>query len=197
MKKLLLVMGDLAAGKSTFADILSERYETIVFCKDSIREVLGETIGFTNMEENIKLSKASIGLMSYIFSSFVKYGKDIILESNFHAAELDLLHKAADENGYEVLTLVLRGDADNLHKRYVNRMENENRHPVHLGTTLHVLDDFRKYTEYSHGQIIPGNVLYINANDFSYQTDEEILKSIDEFIGKRVTDILDINNGKH
>lgn len=181
MKKLLLIMGDLAAGKSTFAHVLSERYGTIVFCKDSIREVLGETIGFTNMEENIKLSKASIGLMSYIFSGFAKYGKDIILESNFHVAELDLLHKTAEENGYEVLSLVLRGDADNLHKRYVNRMENENRHPVHLGTTLHVLDDFRKYTEYSHGQAIPGKVVYIDANDFSYQTDLGILKCVDDF----------------
>ena len=39
MKKLLLVMGDLATGKSTFANILSKRYNTNVFCKDSIKDI--------------------------------------------------------------------------------------------------------------------------------------------------------------
>ena len=38
---------------------------------------------------------------------------------------------------------------------------------------------------------------YFDNNDFSYQTDAEILKCIDEFVGKRVADILDINNAKH
>ena len=52
MKKLLLIMGDLATGKSTFANILSKRYDTNVFFKDSIKEVLGDTIGFSNREEN-------------------------------------------------------------------------------------------------------------------------------------------------
>ena len=56
MKKLLLITGDLATGKSTFANILSKRYDTNVFFKDSIKEVLGDTIGFANREENKKLS---------------------------------------------------------------------------------------------------------------------------------------------
>ena len=55
MKKLLLITGDIATGKSTFANILSQRYNTNVFFKDSIKEVLGETIGFSNREENKKI----------------------------------------------------------------------------------------------------------------------------------------------
>ena len=54
MKKLLLITGDLATGKSTYAKILSKRYDTNVFFKDSIKEVLGDTIGFSNREENKK-----------------------------------------------------------------------------------------------------------------------------------------------
>lgn len=46
-------MGDIAAGKSTFANILSKRYNTNVFFKDSIKEVLGDTIGFP-IEKKIK-----------------------------------------------------------------------------------------------------------------------------------------------
>lgn len=50
---------------------------------------------------------------------------------------------------YGILTIVLQGDAESLHKRCLNRIYNENRHPVHL---------------------------------ILYQTDSNILRSIDEFM---------------
>ena len=182
MKKLLLIMGDLATGKSTFANILSMRYDTNVFFKDSIKEVLGDTIGFSNREENKKLSSATMELMFFIFSEFAKLSKNIILESNFHTEELERLHKIAFKNNYEVLTLVLRGDVEILHKRYLNRMQNENRHPVHLSTTLDIFDDFKSCTEYLRSEKILGETIYINASDFLYQADKEILTKIDEFM---------------
>lgn len=182
MKKLLLIMGDLATGKSTFANILSMRYETNVFFKDSIKEVLGDTIGFSNREENKKLSSATMELMFFIFSEFGKLGKNLILESNFHTVELERMHRIASENNYEVLTLVLRGDVEILHKRYLNRMHNENRHPVHLSTTLDVFDDFKRCTDYLRSEEILGNIIHIDADDFSYQTDIDILEKIDRFM---------------
>lgn len=182
MKKLLLVMGDLAAGKSTFATILSRRYGANVFCKDSIKEVLGDTIGFSNREENLNLSKATIELMFFLFQEFGKLGKDLVLESNFHEKELERIHAIAQENNYEVLTIVLRGDTNILHKRYLNRIHNENRHPVHLSTTLDIYEEFERYTERSRKENIPGRTILINADSFSHQKDEEILRSIDEFM---------------
>ena len=91
-------------------------------------------------------------------------------------------HQIAAENGYDVLTLVLRGDVEILHQRYLNRMNNENRHPVHLSTTLDVFEHFKGYTEHSRGEEIPGNVIEINADDFSYQAEGQLLKMIDEFM---------------
>lgn len=143
---------------------------------------MGDTIGFSNREENKKLSRAAMELMFFIFSEFEKLSKDLILESNFHSAELETLHKMAYKNNYEVLTLVFRGDVEILHKRYLNRMHNENRHPVHLSTTLDVFDDFKRCTEYLRSEKIPGNTVYIDANDFSYQTDIDVLTKIDGFM---------------
>lgn len=182
MKKLLLVMGDLATGKSTFAGILSKRYEVNALHKDTIKEVLGDTIGFSNREENQKLSKATMELMTFMFSEFCKLDKSLILESNFRPAELARLHEIACAHGYEVLTLVLRGDAEILHERYLNRIRSENRHPVHLSSTMDVFEDFRRYTENSAKEEIPGRTIMINANDFSYQTAPEILSGIDAFM---------------
>lgn len=186
MKKLLLIMGDLATGKSAFSDILSKRYDVTVFKKDSIKEVLGDTIGFSNREENLKLSAVTMELMLLIFSEFTKLNKDLILESNFSKADLERLYKAAAENDYEVLVLMLRGDIAVLHKRYLNRMYNENRHPVHLSAALDIFDNFQKYIESARKEEITGNVIQIDANDFSYQADQELLKKIDEFMRREI-----------
>lgn len=184
MKKLLIITGDIAAGKSTFANVLSKRYNINMFFKDLIKEVLGDTIGFTNREENKKLSNASIELMFLIFSEFAKLGKDLILEANFHRVELERLQKIAQANDYDVLTMALFGDVEVLHERYLNRMINENRHSVHLSTTMDKFEDFKKYSDYLKSIEIPGEVMRINATDFYYQSSQEILSKVDEFMMK-------------
>lgn len=182
MKKLLLLTGDIAAGKSIFSKVLSARYHTAAFQKDSIKEVLADHIGFHDREENRKLSNAALGIMYELFSSFAATGQNLILEANFHTAELEKLHTIAKENNYRVLTLVLRGDPGVLHQRYVNRMENENRHPAHLSTTIHIKSDFMQVAEFIRQEKVPGDVIEINASDFSYQTDEGLLARIGEFL---------------
>lgn len=181
MAKLMLIMGDLATGKTTFAKKLSQRYGVNVFSKDSIKEVLGDTVGFSNREENLKLSKAAMELMLSIFSEFCKLGKSLILEANFHAAELAEFAELADNYGYDVLTLMLRGDVNILHKRFLNRIQNENRHPVHLSVALDDTGDFAACIEHSRSEHIEGDILTIDANDFSYQEDAGVLSKIDGF----------------
>ena len=182
MKKLILITGDLAAGKSTFAGILSRRYAASMFFKDSVKEVLGDTIGFSNREENKRLSAAAMELLFHIFSEFSKLDRDLILEANFCTPELQWIHRMASEKGYEVLTLVLQGNVDILHARYLNRIRIENRHPVHLSIALDSIDNFRRITKFLRDVTVPGLKMSINADSFSYQTDEEILSQIDAFM---------------
>ena len=182
MKKLLLIMGDLACGKSTFAGMLSQRYGTVLFCKDYIKENLADTFGYSNREENLRLSRGTAELFYLIFSGFGKVGQDLILESNFRIGELEKLHKIAAEQDYQVLTLVLRGDIEVLHKRYLNRMHNENRPAVHLCEAFNTIEGFGAYLESLRTPTVPGKAIYIDANEFAYQTDEELLNRIDAFM---------------
>jgi len=182
MKKLLLSSGDIAAGKTTFSNKLSDRYKAVVFQKDTVKEILGDHIGFQNRAENKKLSVATMNILYHIFSNIAKTGSSIILESNFHEAEQEVLHAIANENGYQVLTLVLRGNTDVLYHRYLHRMNEENRHPVHLSTTLHIQSDFSKIAEQIRTGKIIGEAIEINATDFSYQDDEALFAKIDEFM---------------
>ena len=184
MKKLLLITGDLATGKSTLANILAERYSVNEYNKDTIKEVLGETIGFSNREENLKLSQATVEIMFFIFSEFTRFGKDIILEANFRQEELNKIHTLAKEHHYDVLTLSLRADDDILYSRYMNRMKNENRHPVHLSATLDIFEDFKQYLAKLRKVEIAGEVLHIDANDFTYQSNENLLSKIDGFMNE-------------
>ena len=122
MKRLLLITGDLATGKTTFSNLLSARYGAAVFQKDRIKETLGDEIGFRDRAENKRLSVATVVLMRQIFSALTVCGVPVILEANFRANELEAIHAAAAGGGYQVLTLVLRGDLDVL---YMTRIQRE------------------------------------------------------------------------
>ena len=67
MKKLIIITGDLATGKSTFADILGQKYQIPAFHKDAVKEVLSETFPFKDRSENLKLSKATMDIMKHTF----------------------------------------------------------------------------------------------------------------------------------
>lgn len=182
MGKLLLIMGDLATGKSTFARALSQRYDTGVFFKDPIKEVLGDTVGFSNRAENKRLGVAAGELLRHIFSEFARLDKNLILESNFRIGELEKLHAIAAERGYQVLTLMLQGDAKILYQRFRNRIENENRHPVHICDEFATFEGFESYLQSLRRDDLPGRVIAVNADDFSYQTDPALLEKLDAFM---------------
>lgn len=182
MKKLLLITGDIAAGKSTFSEKLSARYNILTLQKDTVKEILGERVTWHNREENKALSDAAIEIMCHVFSRNAATEADMILEANFHEKELEALHSLARRNQYDVLTLVLQGDAEVLYQRYIHRMKEENRHPVHLSTTLDQKEDFLKNAEFIRTEKVPGKALVIDATDFSCQDDPAVLIQIDNFI---------------
>ena len=68
MKKLILIGGVLAGGKSTFSHILGKKFNIPVVNKDRLKEILGDNIPTKNREENKKLSKISFDLMMYFAS---------------------------------------------------------------------------------------------------------------------------------
>lgn len=182
MKKLLLLTGGLAAGKSTFSRILSTRYGTAAFQKDTVKELLCDHIGFRNREENKAISNAAVDAMCHIFSRISLTGASLILEANFHEDELEKLHSIARESQYDVLTLVLHGDAEVLYRRYLHRMREESRHPAHSSLSLEEKANFIKMAELIQQEQIPGKTLVIEATEFSYQDDPAILAQIDHFM---------------
>lgn len=181
MKKLILILGDLASGKSTTADILSKKYSIPALKKDTVKEILGDTIGFANREENLRLSWATFELLLHTFDRISLTGGDLILESNFRESELERLITLAEERGYSTLSLLFTADTEILYHRYLERIES-GRHPVHLTTGF---DDYEGFVRYVLPQRqIPkkGKLIRICADDFSYQTDTALFLEIEAFL---------------
>ena len=68
-----------------------------------------------------------------------------------------------------MLVLNLIGDLNILYERFLKRIVNENRHHVHLTTTLDKKDEFISYVTRSRYDYDAKNIIEINASDFSYQ----------------------------
>lgn len=185
MGKLLLITGDLATGKSTFGRFLSQRYGVNVFFKDVFKEILADTIGFSNREENYRLSVASAALMRMVFSEFCRLDKNLILESNFRQSELELLHEIAQEHGYDVLTVRLQGDLKVLHQRFLHRLHHEDRHPAHASGGFEDFDTFCQYVLGQRQLKIPGASLDLCADTFDYQQDTAVLCKLDGFMNSK------------
>lgn len=180
MKKLILIGGVLAGGKSTFSHIVAERFSIPAVNKDRLKEILGDNIPTANREENKKLSVISFELMMYLAGC---EGEALILESNFKDYELADLSRLVSERSIDVLSLFLDGDDSVLHARFNKRL-GENRHPVHKSQDFTRIEDFTAVLNELRRAEYPGEVIRVDCTDFSYQTDENLLGKIKVFLNK-------------
>lgn len=178
MKKLILMGGDLASGKSTYSNIIGDKFNVLVINKDNLKEILGDTIIVNNREENKKLSVISFDLICYLIK---KNKGSIVIESNFKPYEMKVLEDLIKEYNYDVLSLVFKGDNEVLHKRFLNRL-NENRHYVHKSQDFTNIDDFVKTLEELRMVKYPGKVIEIDSSNFDYQNNEALFDEIDSFL---------------
>ena len=180
MKKLILIGGVLAGGKSTFSHIVGERFGISVVNKDRLKEILGDNITTSNRGENKKLSVIAFELMSYLAEG---EGNALILESNFKDYELEDLKKKCVAKGCDVLSIFLDGDDSVLHSRFIKRLS-ENRHPVHKSQDFTRIEDFTDTLNELRGAKYFGEIMHVDCTDFLYQTDEKIFDRIKVFLNK-------------
>ena len=180
MKKLILIGGALAAGKSTYSHIVGERFGISVVNKDRVKEILGDNIPTKNREENKKLSVIAFELMSYLTEG---EGDTLILESNFKDYELKELKEKCDKTGCDVLSIFLDGRDDVLHSRFLKRLS-ENRHPVHKSQDFSRIEDLTATLNELRSAKYFGEIIHVNCTDFSYQTNEDLFEEIKVFLNK-------------
>ena len=145
MNKLIIISGDLAAGKSTLAKRLGDYLSFVVINKDELKEIECDIFDYKNREDNKKLSLAAMSNMLHFFTRLAKVGTDTILEANFRSEEVCDIADVASENNYEVISIILRGNQNLLYQRFLARLDN--RHKAHISIGLQ--NDFNKFEEYN------------------------------------------------
>ena len=184
MKKLILINGDIATGKSHLANILRDRFNLPLYTKDEFKEKLAESYPYSNYEESHKLSIMAMEQLFTKYEEEAQKGNDVILEANFHEEHLKTLQNLTEKYGYSILDLNLYGSPEILYERYMNRITYENRHPVHRVNNLNDYSYFKEYTLNRQKEALIGEIININCDDFSYQNDESLFLKITNFLEK-------------
>ena len=158
MPKLILILGDLAAGKTTLAEKSAKETNTLCLIKDTLKEILSDDIGFSNREENKRLSIASVSVMKYVFSKYNVLQKDLILEANFHKDEIEYFYIEAIKNNYDFICLYLQGNIDELFETFTYRLNFQNRHIAHKTSDIISKEGFSKYLTLSREEIVNSKI---------------------------------------
>ena len=180
MKKLIIVMGHLAAYKTTIAKKLSEDLNLLMFNKDEIKESLVDDIGFKTREENLKLSAATNSILKYNAISVINRNIPLILESNFKYHELEQLKEKIKDLNVLVFTLFLSGKAEILYDRYCNRQPS--RHSAHTSTGLMSFDVFKSSMFPYDQSLLLGESYLVDTTIFTNNEYQDILNKTKTFL---------------
>ena len=128
----ILVTGIPAAGKSTMAEVMSERLKLPVISKDTVKELLFDNVGFQSRAEKVKLGIASMEIMYYVAGQLMKAGQPFILENNFEYSSKHGMKNLLENYQYSALTITLTGDYKVIYQRFLERESSPDRHRGHV-----------------------------------------------------------------
>ena len=144
MKNIVLITGDLAAGKSTLADNLSKTLSFTCIKKDCVKEIICDSVGFTSRDENRRISVATVNSMIHFLEQTLKVGGDLILEANFRLSEINVIKELVSKYAGILSIIYLTGDEKLLYERFLKRVPT--RHRAHLSLGLD--KDYNKFVNY-------------------------------------------------
>jgi len=157
-KKIIVIGGYCATGKTTFAARLSKEFSVPYFAKDMVKIALDRSFGVQNRADSKRLSAIAFDSMAFAVERFMEAGQPIIIEANFvmrenHGGlkEGETLRELIDRYGYQSLTYIFTGDLPALYKRFAardvlpsrgvaNQMWGEFTYQNYLDANLHLVD---------------------------------------------------------
>lgn len=130
--KLILVTGAPATGKTTIAKAIAERVDLPFLCKDDIKELLFDTIGWSDRAWSRKLGVATYRIMYYMLERQLEAHKSLIMESDFRPAfDEPKLRALKEQFQFGSLIIHCTAEASVLLERFKERLTSGKRHPGH------------------------------------------------------------------
>ena len=169
-KTLILVAGIPGAGKTKFANYLSEKLQITLICKDRLKEIIWDRVyyGVNEGAETDVYPRLAYDLSYHFCEMLMKASQPIIFESNFRKPADDILTTLTQKYGYKTINVLFGGDCEIIHRRFVERGKTSERHP---GLAVNnIYDDFAVFqksvqscADFRYGDI----VIDVDATDLS------------------------------
>lgn len=131
---LVIVSGPPATGKTAIARMIAAELRLRYLGKDEIKEILFETLGWSDRAWSKKLGAATYEVLFLVIGELLRAGLAIVIESDFRAEETGERFRALQkQHGYRAVQILLRSRGDVLLDRHFRRETSGDRHPGHRG----------------------------------------------------------------
>lgn len=198
MKKVILLAGYPATGKTYMSNIIKQQHPTAIYlAQDEVKEMLYDMIGFNNLVEKDELVEFGRTIFYNIVEKSVEQNEIVILDYPFSYKQLDFLNTLKRTHNCEFFTIRLTGDLDILYDRRIERDLVPTRNKGHILSNYHGYETYTRDTyplsrkEYKqncingkYNQFEFCSTLAVDVSDYDAINYDMILMKISKFIGE-------------
>lgn len=191
----ILVSGIPASGKTCLSKVIANQFDIPVISKDEIKEIMFDTIGFSNRQEKVQLGIVSMKAMYYFAKQLMESKKAFILENNFEEISMIDLNNLINHYNYKIVHVHVTGNYQVIYKRFIERDRSGHRHLGHVLNTRYPCQDLASYKEITYDEFLMSiksrgmedfkiveNRIVVDHTDFSKIDYQSILNRIRESI---------------
>lgn len=188
-KKVIIIEGYLASGKSTFARQLSQYINVPYLMKDTFKIALCKKVSLENRKEKSLFSAVTFDAMMYVVERMFETDNPIIIEGNFAPAgvkevdEAGTIKQLIDQYEYTPLTFQFSGDTQVLYKRFTERERTVERgaaNKIGYDVPWNVFDEWCHKLDNFH---VGGEIVSIDTTDFKNVDFGHYLQYAKQFMG--------------
>lgn len=171
-KRIIVVCGFLAAGKSTFALALARELGIPCFIKDAFKSAVCRSVPIDSREVSSCFSAVTFDAMMYAAERLMEAGLPFIIEGNFLPAgikktdEAGAIRSLIEKYGYRSLAFDFKGDLSVLYERFAAREGSPERGRANMMFTMPTLAEFEALCRNMDGFDIGGEVIVVDTTDF-------------------------------
>ena len=189
-RKIIVITGYLASGKSTFARLLSSELNIPCFIKDTLKSALCASIDVKNRAESSSFSTVTFDALIYVAERLIETGVPAAIEGNFvpngikKTDEAGVIKALLEKYSCQSLTFKFIGDTKILHKRFVERDILPERGQANTMGYEPSFDEFSLWCHNLDNFDVGGEIVTVDTTDFEAVDFKQNLKLAQEFLGK-------------
>ncbi|MCI9336552.1 MAG: ATP-binding protein [Lachnospiraceae bacterium] len=186
--KIIIIQGYLAAGKSVFAERLSQALQIPCLIKDTFKTALCNTVPIEDRKMSSRFSAVTFDGMLYVAEKLLEVGCPLMLEGNFVPAgvkdrdEAEAIRTLLEKYQAVSLTFKFKGDTHVLHRRFAEREKLPERGQANRIGSQVLYEDFDKWCHNMDSFDIGGKIIQIDTTDFALVDYEEMIQEARQFM---------------